>query len=180
MLSRDQGLWSDLPSKKYLKKNSLINDKIVSTTNIVSSTWQGILARAEMLKSGLKWSLGNGKSICFWTDIWVGEMRLFHSATFEARISDIEAKVCDYLLDNDWNIEKLKDNLPDPIVGKILALPLVKFSTGKDTQVWGHSSNGIFIAKPTYTLKHNLDQSQEWSWAFIWKIYIPPKLKTFL
>ncbi|KAJ0031647.1 hypothetical protein Pint_13580 [Pistacia integerrima] len=46
---------------------------------------------------------------------------------------------------------------------------------GKDTQVWGHSSNGVFTAKLAYAVKHNLDQSQEWSPAFIWKMNIPPK-----
>jgi hypothetical protein len=36
-----------------------------------SSTWTTIAYGMELLKKGLIWRIGNGKSVCVWRDNWI-------------------------------------------------------------------------------------------------------------
>jgi hypothetical protein len=41
-----------------------------------SNFWSGVLWAAKVAKMGYRWKIGNGKSIRFWEDIWLGSSSL--------------------------------------------------------------------------------------------------------
>ena len=61
---RDPGLWGKLFKEKYLKGGNL-TDLASLTPKYCSSTWRGVLSRANLLMDGMKWRVGNGRDIRF-------------------------------------------------------------------------------------------------------------------
>lgn len=37
-----------------------------------SRIWRGLVWATELLSKGLRWRVNNGKTTCFWKDVWVG------------------------------------------------------------------------------------------------------------
>lgn len=51
-----------------------------------------------LLSLGLRWQLGDGRLIHFWTDIWVGEEALTAVCQGSLHVAILEGRACDY-----WN-----------------------------------------------------------------------------
>jgi hypothetical protein len=41
-----------------------------------SNFWKGVLWAANVARMGCRWKIGNGKSVRFWEDIWLGSSSL--------------------------------------------------------------------------------------------------------
>ena len=73
VFTENNNLWVRLIKDKYLRKISFLQYK--SSTND-SWIWKNILKQRELLDKGLRWKLGNGKSIRFWTDRWMSKKKI--------------------------------------------------------------------------------------------------------
>lgn len=56
--------WVQIVRQKYLRKTNFFQ---ANKTPSSSMAWNGILESRSLLVKGLRWSVGNGKSINFWT-----------------------------------------------------------------------------------------------------------------
>lgn len=45
--------------------------------------------------------------------------------------------------------------------------------------MWRFTANGNFSSRSAYWLAMDRDNNR-WPWSFVWKLHIPPKLKTFI
>ena len=70
--------------------------------------------------------------------------------------------------------------LPPHIIGQILHIPTGFDGCGEDIQIWAHTSNGSFSVKLAYNIFFDGYDQANSPWKLIWKLQIPPKLKTFL
>lgn len=163
-------------SKKYLQHKSIIDSSYNRHVGC-SSTWSSILHGAKLLRSGLGWRIGNGKSINFWNDNWTGLGNLLQFA-LETTIIDTKTCVHDFWLNNDWNFLLLSSCLPPHIVDHIAAIPIC-FGDIEDKEIWQLTSNGIFSVRSAYQLAVSCENDPHVAWKRLWSLHVPPKLKVF-
>ncbi|KAL6180151.1 hypothetical protein ACLB2K_046818 [Fragaria x ananassa] len=177
MFQCDKGLWASMFAEKYLKNCSLFDDNYEVAADC-SSTWRGIIFGAKLLRSNLKWRLGDGKSIKFWHDYWFPAGPLINFALPSAFINHA-ATVCDFWIEDGWDVHKLLDVVPSEIVNKIVNVPTDFGVSGSDTLIWGATANGKFSVKSTYNSLFDMSTPLYPQWNYIWRMKIPPKLKIF-
>ncbi|KAK0578627.1 hypothetical protein LWI29_013416 [Acer saccharum] len=136
---------------------------------------------AKLIAKGLKWRVGDGSLINFWVDDWVpGCGKLKDLASIRIEDIDLKQYVSDFLSNGEWNVAGLAAVLPCNIVHRILSIHAGKTHSGFDKEVWGWDKSGNFSVKSAY-LGASEDVSQVlWSWRFIWKLKIPPKILYFI
>ncbi|XP_004306074.1 PREDICTED: putative ribonuclease H protein At1g65750-like [Fragaria vesca subsp. vesca] len=178
MFQCDKGLWASMFAEKYLKNCCLFDDNYEVAVDC-SSTWRGIIFGAKLLRSNLKWRLGDGKSIKFWHDYWFPAGPLINFALPSAFINHA-ATVCDFWIEDGWDVHKLLDVVPFEIVNKIVNVPIDFGVSGSDTLIWGATANGKFFVKSAYNSLFDMSAPLNPQWNYIWRMKIPPKLKTFL
>lgn len=63
--------------------------------------------------------MGDGTSIRFWTDLWVGDTPLVELASIPHSHMIASEVVADYISENRWNVDKLMEVLPIATIQKI-------------------------------------------------------------
>lgn len=117
-----------------------------------SYTWKGVLHGARLVGKGVRWRVGSGTSIGFWTYFWVVKDCLFSHAVCPLPVNYADQKITDFLKDGYWDICKLRKFLPTDIVDLIISIPAGLDSGLEDHCIWNHSSNGMFSVKSPFTL----------------------------
>jgi hypothetical protein len=72
----EDGVWQELLTNKYLHSKSLSQ---VTSQPSDSPFWKGIMKVKEELFSRGSFIVGNGESVWFWEDIWLGIDLYLHS-----------------------------------------------------------------------------------------------------
>ena len=126
----------------------------------------------------MTWRIGNGESVKFWKDSWVLNVPLIETIDV-ANISIIDRVVSEFLSNGWWDLDKLRDVLPEDIVQKVICRPAGTTGACMDKIIWKYVSNGVFIVKLAYNLFFDGQDLPDSCWDFIWKINVPPKLKFF-
>ncbi|KAL6202734.1 hypothetical protein ACLB2K_026439 [Fragaria x ananassa] len=178
MFQNDKGLWATMFSEKYLKDDSIFNSHY-APPNDCSSIWRGVVYGAKLIRDNLKWRVGDGSTIKFWYDHWLGPEALIQHALPNATINR-NAVIRDFWGDDGWNLPLLSAAVPAEIISQILNVPTGFDDCGRDTLIWGATSNGQFSVKSAYNSSFDFSSSSNPQWQFIWNLKIPPKLKTFL
>lgn len=83
------------------------------------------------------------------------------------------------MINGRWDSMKLNLVLPRHITDRIEAIFLDGEIRRDDDVYWKFSSNGTFSSKSAYWLVSERGNGS-WSWNFIWKMSVSPKIKTFL
>ncbi|KAH9326353.1 hypothetical protein KI387_006531, partial [Taxus chinensis] len=65
--------WAQLLRSKYLMQDE---DFLLSSPPRGSAIWNSVTSSLPLLRTGTKWRLGNGRSIDFWSDWWIGDKPL--------------------------------------------------------------------------------------------------------
>lgn len=71
----DSGLWAFIYRRKFLTIAAITNRNL-HAPKYCSNTWKSIAHGPDLLKQGLIWRVGDGKTINFWTDIWLPPLPL--------------------------------------------------------------------------------------------------------
>ena len=155
-----------------------------------SFAWRSIMAAQDIVRRGLRWQVGNGKSIHIWQDRWlptpsqykvISPPSLLHPA---ARVEELIDPVS-----REWKMELIhRIFLPheaDTIGGIVLSsnLPM-------DLQIWAATTNGRFNVKSAYWLameptpgngasSTSDNRNMRKFWKYLWSINIPHKVKHF-
>ncbi|KAL3533888.1 hypothetical protein ACH5RR_007409 [Cinchona calisaya] len=114
-----------------------------------SHIWRSINNLSEFLMSGVKWCLGNGTQVGFWTDSWI--------------IDDPLCKIVDNILSaylnrrvnywwkhSDWNWQVLEELLPQHYQLLLRSFIIIKDSQNEDKLGWKFSNSGKFSVKSAY------------------------------
>ncbi|KAL5831677.1 hypothetical protein ACOSQ4_017031 [Xanthoceras sorbifolium] len=149
LLHDKEGLWAQILSSKYLKRDStVINENNFPGS---SSTWKGIVHGAKIVAKGLKWRVGNGATILFWMDDWVPDIGILkpHALIHLEERHLLEHVNC-FFRDGDWNLSKLETVLPWFIIHKIAGIHAGKTPSGVDRTIWNYTNNGDFSVRTAY------------------------------
>ncbi|XP_056697878.1 uncharacterized protein [Spinacia oleracea] len=168
ILTEENNLWVKIMRKKYLQNNnSFFTVKKKTRDSVI---WNHILNQREILRKGIRWRLGNGKSINFWRDNWIGQYALIDLPVIAQNASNEETTVAHFIDDRkNWNIEKLSSILPPEIVQKIKGIP-IPVNDLPDNPIWGCTNSREFSVKSATWLAHDLPVSSE-KWKFKWISY---------
>ncbi|CAL5387167.1 unnamed protein product [Camellia sinensis] len=100
-----------------------------------SHTWRSIIKTRELLKKGIRWTVGDGKSISLWNDYWYGEGTIAKQCTGDPHLPNM--KVADIIQDGgSWKVEEIVDIVPQSVLESIMQIHLAQFVTVTDTPHW--------------------------------------------
>lgn len=150
-----------------------------------SYVWRSLLAAREVIREGSIWQVGDGKTIGVNSYKWLPNTPVF------LREHDVELKVCDLINQNtrQWDWGKIFATFTPRTCAKILATPLDHLDS-QDVLVWKESKDRKFSVKTAYQVaiwlkswgmvEHSMAQVYGNTWSKIWKLKVPPKVRTFL
>ncbi|KAB5545180.1 hypothetical protein DKX38_013292 [Salix brachista] len=87
-----------------------------------SSVWRGVLYGSKALNHGIRWRIGSGDDVLFWTDNWLSCGVLRQWATIDLSEELLQTKVSDFLDNGVWDTTCLLACLPDNIVKLITGI----------------------------------------------------------
>lgn len=156
-----------------------------------SHTWRGILAARNGLSQGLRKRIGNGLDTAIWGDFWVpprSSSRIMTRRPPDCVFPDKVSDLIDWSTWS-WDFELISNTFWEVDVHNILQLSFGSPTT-EDKLFWAFSKTGHFTVRSCY---HNLlngkigmdspggsasEDNSRWKW--LWKINVPPKVRTFL
>jgi len=176
-----KGLWTDIIKHKYLRLSTLFDCKPKSTD---SSAWRSILRSRVINRKGIRWKVGNGKTIRFWWDNWIANDNLVDLLGLEvATITNPHPRVCEVITsDHCWDVKAIRFSVNhEDIVQKIIGIPLPQF-LAEDSFCWGLMGSGVFSTKIATWAAHNNFHANDpkWRYNWLWKLDVMPKIKIFL
>lgn len=149
---------------------------------ICSYTWRGILNTRGAIERGIRCRVGNGNSIRFWLDWWIGSSRLLDSVIGTLTDHLYSAKVDTFLLPNShWNFDMFSTYLPHDKVEEIRAVYIPDVRDRNDSSFWGLTSNGKFTTGSAYeTLMKDMGVYELHDLKWMWKLPLPARWIFFL
>ena len=153
--------------------------------NNPSFVWRSLLAARDIIHTGSRWTIGDGRNVSVASHSW-----LPHSPVFLNTPSQ-DMKVID-LIDKDtwqWDRGKLFATYDRRTCESILALPLTH-QNSHDKLIWKENRSQRFTVRSAYQValrlkypnqaEHSSVQAHGSTWRKLWKLNVPPKVRTFL
>ena len=117
-----------------------------------SHAWRGIFSALPVVQAGCWWQVGNGTSICIWTDRWLPRPSTFQVISPPASLP-LDSKISSLINPDsgDWDVTLITQTfLPDD-VNSILGIPLSRHKP-RDRLVWAYTPKGSFTVNSAYIL----------------------------
>jgi hypothetical protein len=155
-----------------------------------SYAWRSIWASRKLLQEGMRWRVGDGKSIRIWQDRWLPSPTTY-AVQSPVTVLGGNARVSS-LIDEDskwWNKELVYSIFTKEEADIICSMPVSPGQQG-DRMVWAGSRQGDFSVKSAYHFAKSLLESSVGSsssmgtstqlWKDIWRVRGPRVLNSFL
>lgn len=158
IMTEQDALWV-----KVVKGKSLSNSNFLECrANAQSSyTWRSVIKGQDVLKRGLKWVIGNGRTVRFWIDVWIGNALLSTAAMGPISTEEMGKFVMDYVYEyGHWNWDAIGELLPTNLKLQIHAVRVFPSLDLEDKLVWRESSTGGFTTSSAYKLLEGDDLNE--------------------
>lgn len=182
MLNNPGSLVSRLFKARYFSNTSMFEAQKGRNSSYI---WQGLKTAMDSLRSGFRWVVGNGESICATKDQWIRGKKDYCVVNDHSYAGRSE-KVSTYIDagTKSWMTHQVFENFLLEDARAIISIPLPRNET-EDRVVWAGSSSGIYTAKEGYkhwlnlnNIVHNGNHSD--GWKRLWSLFIPNKIKNFI
>ena len=152
---------------KYFPHGSYLSSSLGCNPSFV---WRSVWSAKEVVNKGIRWRVGDCKSIYVWRDAWVRDLHGFRVGTTPA--SDlVNLKVSDLLLDagRGWDSELVHSIFENNDSRAICSIPLSKSQTS-DSLIWHYSNSGLYTVKSCYRmLTGSLHETKSRLYVSSWK-----------
>ena len=148
------------------------------------------MAAQHLVKRGLRWQVGDGRSIWVWQDQWLTTRSTYRVVTPERHGNQIKM-VRDLLKDEgmEWDIELVRGLFLPQDAEAILIIPISE-SDAKDRMVWAKDKKGKFTIRSAYRLAREIEAEggntscsnptkMHGVWRGVWSMNLPNKIKHF-
>ena len=177
---------------KYFKSTSFLEAQLGNST---SYTWRSLMEPKSIVERGIRWSIGNGRSINVWRDRWLPTPKSFK--VISSKSQGLMVERVEHLLGRDrraWDINQVRNTFL-PFKAKTVLGISISPSIPNDSRIWAWTSNGLFTIKSAYgvalkVLKDNKEKEDNGEcsdtskmgdvWKSIWRLECPSKIKYFL
>lgn len=148
LVHRPEALVSRVLKAKYYPHSHFLQ---ASRTGGSSFTWSGIWEAKEEMKKGLRWVLGDGKTINIASDRWLRSKADYCVERNQLSEQALNMKVHDFFQQGNksWDVEKLRRYFTNEDVDAILSIRIPQGST-RDRLAWVHASSGKYSVKSGY------------------------------
>lgn len=176
IMSSPNKLWVSVMVEKYLKGGSIFPLQACKG----SPTWNSILKALNILQDGWRIKFGNGETR-FWYDPWVFKTPLCDSLPWVDIHDDIDYKVRDFLVNDNWHLEHLYTLLPQEVLDAISSLKPFLVDDLRDRWIWNPCRSGQYTVRSAYLWLSQLPgtdvEMEPWHW--IWKLKLPSNIQFF-
>ncbi|EOY09963.1 Uncharacterized protein TCM_025332 [Theobroma cacao] len=149
LISKPDTLWVRVLMHKYNFNRVSCSYHIMKSG--YSNLWRSRSKLWCKFIKNVRWSINDGASISFWSDIWLGDLPLLNNATDKVFLVDMRDRVRDYMMSNgEWDKYRLTFMLPVEMVKKILYLIHPSLSASLDMPYWALTSFGDLTISSTY------------------------------
>lgn len=165
-------------------------DKSILTVQLkrkASYAWRSLLFGRDLLRQGMRFTIGNGTIVSMWNDPWLAVHPPRPPRTRD-RIPRLES-VSQYIKTDGsgWDIEKIRNVVMEEDLEKVLSTK-ISSKVVADLLGWHYTEDGIYTVKSGYWLSTHLPSQEQaipiWGDPIlkqkIWKFDTPPKLHHFL
>lgn len=124
--------------------------------------------------------VGKDCNLKVWYSNWIdkGPFKQLIQGPLTQEVNQLEIK--DFILDSNWDWDRLSFDLPLEIRRMIQATPITITSRGSDKLAWAGSPQGTFDFKSAYKITSGQDCNTPFSASWVWKVDTLPHIKTFL
>jgi ribonuclease HI len=187
LLQNPNSLVATIMKAKYYPNSSFLEANIGRKP---SYAWRSIWNSKTLLKEGLIWRVGDGRTIRIWDDPWLPRPRAHPAQSPVTRIGR-DAKVCELLDEttNWWNMDLEKEIFNEDEANMICGIG-VSPRGGTDFMAWEKSKNGMFTVRSAYHLALERFGTEEGScsnthvtqdlWKKVWSLKGSRVVKFFL
>ncbi|XP_073153947.1 uncharacterized protein [Henckelia pumila] len=149
-----------------------------------SYIWRSLMWSRELLKKGLMWRVGDGKSIKIFEDKWIPSLHLKMGNGVVQWTRD--PKVSSLIIDGAWDEELITTSINAHVAGEISKIPLHSMGS-VDSRFWSFDSKVWYSLRDRCRLQrglfeHSVNQFayllKRW-WSFLWSLSLPPKVRLF-
>ncbi|KAI8570479.1 hypothetical protein RHMOL_Rhmol01G0037200 [Rhododendron molle] len=168
------GLWAAILRDKYLCNHSL---QSWPKSRPASFIWKSIVDTKKVLEQGMKWIIGDGKSVHIWHDWWCGDKPL--ALAFPGEHVNSSQKVETLIVNGNWVLDDIAPYVDVQTLESINAIHIPVYTQSIDHPTWEGSGNGNFSISAAYEII-NKDVPDLTGWKWFWKLKMPEKFKTFL
>ncbi|XP_061993341.1 uncharacterized protein LOC133711201 [Rosa rugosa] len=138
-----------------------------------SAIWLGLKKLWPRLLARVQWLLGDGSTIRFWKDNWLGEA-VIHSTDYEEEVRKLlNDKVGDFILNGQWNLPPSFCRAFPQVAQVINAVP-ISSDLAPDQLIWTETSSGTLSSKEAYQVLSPPIPAPPWC-ARIWHQAIQPR-----
>lgn len=162
---------------RYFPNSSFLQAKLGNNPSFI---WSSIMETQEIIRRCSRWRVGNGLEILVWKDRWLPDKHnsMVESVPFPYTFN---ATVFSFLnaQGTEWDVDIIQEIFTDRDAKLILSIPLL--ATNKDDKlIWAMEENCRFTVKSCYrAITQNLPREEMKTWAKVWKLNLPPKVKVF-
>ena len=159
-----------------------------------SYAWRSIFKALEVIRSGTRWRVGNGKLIHIWEDKWLPTPTTYKVISPPQPLDDFPMVFA--LINGEtrrWKMDMVKSLFLPFEEETILNIPL-SYNLPKDKIIWVGNKKGEFTIKSTYYIALNVLSSSRGGGSGecshgdprtplrkkIWHLKIPPKIRIFM
>jgi hypothetical protein len=160
-----------------------------------SYTWRSILHGRDLLVQGLRWGIGDGRTVKIQSDNWVPR----YPPEILKPTSPIPANATVHCLLDDvskgWCEETVRAFFSPSVAAQILKIPIARHDR-EDFVCWPFTKHGTYTVKSAYNLARSSkffesqsktgkgsassEKEMEKNWKLVWKIKAPGKMKIHL
>lgn len=117
-------------------------------TSSCSYMWRAVAKAWPLLCNNMIWSIGNGRTVRCWEDIWVPNVgSLNHYVSRHGNI-DFETIVSEMVLANgDWNLDFFRLWLPKEVIDRKISISPPLNQAGPDILSWSRTTSGSFLLR---------------------------------
>jgi hypothetical protein len=150
-LLNEEGVWQELLRNKYLNAKTLSQVQAKPTD---SQFWKGLMMVKDEFFTRGYFKVGDGRSIRFWEDVWLGDSSLTNQCPSLYNIAQREnvlvAKVLQHTPLNMAFRRNLHGHTWARWIHLCTRLMLVQLNENTDAFVWKLNDNGLFSVKSMY------------------------------
>jgi hypothetical protein len=178
-LLNEEGVWQELIHNKYLTQKTLAEVRVKPTD---SPFWKGLMNVKDEFFTRGSFQLGNGNSIRFWEDVWLGGTSLANQ--YPSLYHIVQSKnvtVASVLSSVPLNVSfrrVLNGNKWTAWLHLCRRLMTVNLVDEQDKFVWKLTTSGVFSVKSMY--EDLMNDHTPYLRKYLWKLKIPLKIKIFM
>ena len=114
-----------------------------------SPTWRSIVVGIrDVIVSGMRWILGDGRRVRFWKDKWLLDEPLQKSSMVQIPEPILEARACDLWQNGTgWLLQVIESYMSIHDRLRLAAIVIDEVTGARDRMSWGESKDGLFSVK---------------------------------